>query len=275
MKQFKWILGLALVGLLAVACAGPAPEAPAADAVAEEAAVEEVAEEAMEEEMAEEAMDEEMDEDHADEDHADEAMEEEAMEEESADMAEETAVEEVAEEAAEEAMAKSEVTYVVSTADSAVVWTGAKAVGNSHSGTVDISEGALVVADGALVSGSFVLDMNTISGNPARLVNHLKDDDFFGVATFPTASLDITSAEANGDGTYNVVADLTIKEITNPIEFVATATEDGTSFTAAADIVFDRALYDVQYGSGAFFSGLGDDLINDEVEISVELVASK
>ena len=262
MKKLTLTSLIALLALLAVACAGPPPPEPAAPVV-EEPAVEEAAEEpAMEEEMEEEEMEEEMAEEPAMEEEMEEAAEEPAMEEEM-----------VEEEAAEEAVA-SDVVYVVSGADSTVSWTGAKAVGNSHSGTVDISDGSLVVQDGALVSGSFVMDMTTISSSPGRLVDHLKADDFFGVATFPTASLSIVSVESLGGDQYAVTADLTIKEITNPIEFTATASVDGGTLTATADMVFDRSLFDVQYGSGAFFSGLGDDLINDEVEMSVEISAS-
>ncbi|MFK7804551.1 MAG: YceI family protein [Anaerolineae bacterium] len=180
---------------------------------------------------------------------------------------------------ADEAMAEGSAgTYTVSTADSTVTWTGSKPVGNSHTGVVDMTEGELTLADGALVSGSFMLDMTSIAatdGSPDRLIQHLNSDDFFGTVTFPTASLVINSAESLGDGTYAVLGDLTIKEITNPIEFTATATEADGVVTASADIVFDRALYDVQFGSGSFFSDLGDDLISDEIEITVELVAQK
>ncbi|MEM8859185.1 MAG: YceI family protein [Chloroflexota bacterium] len=189
---------------------------------------------------------------------------------------EEMAMEEEAE------MAESmNVNYAIVTSDSVLNWKGAKAVGDFHTGTIDITEGVLEVVDGALASGSFVMDMTTmvstdLSGGMAdRLVGHLKSDDFFSVDSFPTAELVITSAEPAGDGQYNVIGDLTIKGITNPIEFVATATEGDGQLTAAADLVFDRALYDVQFGSGSFFSDLGDDLINDEIEISVELVAAK
>ncbi|MFK7805707.1 MAG: YceI family protein, partial [Anaerolineae bacterium] len=189
-------------------------------------------------------------------------------------MAEEVAAEEVME---EESMAEGVAgTYTVSTADSTVTWTGSKPVGNSHTGVVDITEGELTLADGALVSGSFMLDMTSIAatdGSPDRLIQHLNSDDFFGTATFPTASLVINSAESLGDGSYAVLGDLTIKEITNPIEFTATAAEEDGVVTASADIVFDRALYDVQFGSGSFFSDLGDDLISDEIEITVALVA--
>jgi hypothetical protein len=41
-----------------------------------------------------------------------------------------------------------------------------------------------------------------------------------------------------------------------------------------AEIVVDRAVFDVRYGSGSFFDNLGDDLISDEMEITVNLVAA-
>ena len=141
-----------------------------------------------------------------------------------------------------------------------------------------MAEGSLTLSGGELVAGSFVLDMTSIAstdGAPGRLVEHLNSDDFFGTATFPTASLVIVSAESLGDGNYAVVGDLTIKGITNPIEFTASASESDGVVNATADIVFDRSLYDVQFGSGTFFSDLGDDLISDEIEIAVELVAQK
>lgn len=184
----------------------------------------------------------------------------------------------VAVKADSEAASGADGSYAVSAADSTVSWTGSKPVGASHTGVIDIAEGELTLADGALVSGSFMLDMPSIAvtdGSPDRLIQHLNSDDFFGTATFPTASLVINSAESLGAGQYAITGDLTIKEITNPIEFTATATEADGVVNATADIVFDRALFDVQFGSGSFFSDLGDDLIKDEVEITVELVAQK
>ncbi|MFK7802745.1 MAG: YceI family protein [Anaerolineae bacterium] len=267
---------LALFALMLFACSPTtetvetSAEVEPVAAVVEEEAV--MAEEEMGEmeEMAEEShdndSDESMEEAHSDAEMADEEMEEKA------DSDEAMAEDEMAEGESMEAV------YVINSADSEVLWKGAKAVGDFHTGTIDVADGSLTVTDGSLVSGSFVLDMTSIVSNDganARLVSHLKDADFFGVDVHPTAMLIITSAELIEGDQYNVQADLTIKDITNPIEFVATATEADGQLTAVADIVFDRAQFDVQYGSGTFFSGLGNDLINDEVEITVSLVAAK
>ena len=271
MKQKTIILAmLMLLGTLLFACT-PQVETVTEPANAVETSSEVAAEESMDDsDMAEE-------ETAVEETHSDDDMD--MAEEESMDDGEMAMEDEDMSEEGEMAMEEGgEVVYTVATADSVLSWKGAKAVGDSHTGVIDIAEGALVLADGSLASGSFVIDMTTIAstdGANARLAQHLKDDDFFGVATFPTASLVINSAEKLGDGTYAVSGDLTIKEITNPIEFTAAASEADGVVTATADIVFDRAQYDVQYGSGSFFSDLGNDLINDEIEITVELVATK
>jgi len=177
---------------------------------------------------------------------------------------------------ADEEAADEEAVYTIDAAASTVDWFGAKAVGSSHTGTVDIADGEMTVASDQLVAGSFTIDMTTIhTDDSARLLGHLKSDDFFGIETYPTASLVLKSAEpTDTEGQYEVVADLTIKENTNEITFMAdVAVEDG-SITANADIVFDRSLFDVRFGSGSFFDDLGDDLINDEVEMTVAIVAN-
>jgi len=75
---------------------------------------------------------------------------------------------------------------------------------------------------------------------------------------------------------FQVTADLTIKGITEPVVFTAIPTassEEGV--TLVADIAFDRALYDVQFGSESFFDNLGDQIIKDEIVMQVSLVAKR
>ena len=195
----------------------------------------------------------------------------------------EEASEEAGEEAAEESASEDgeAATYTVDTDASTLEWYGEKPVGPSESGTVQIAEGALRFNGSELVDGSFTIDMTTIaptsqSGNMLEmLTGHLMSDEFFGVETYPAATLVIKSAEPTDvEGQYMVTADLTIKETTDEIEFVTDVVVGDGTLEAAADIMVDRSIYDVQYGSGSFFSDLGDDLISDEMEMTVNLVAS-
>ena len=65
-----------------------------------------------------------------------------------------------------------------------------------------------------------------------RLEGHLKSDDFFGVEKFPIAKLVVTGSTPFDKGTGVVSGTLTIKGVTNPIEFKAAMQkkDDGIGF---------------------------------------------
>ena len=191
----------------------------------------------------------------------------------------ETSVPQVDESSSDVAVAGS-TSYTINTAASTVGWLGSKAVGGSHYGSIDILEGSFVVDNGTLLSGSAVMDMtsmvneNLTGDDAARLMTHIKDGDFFDVQNYPTSRIDILSAAPLGNGAYTVNGNLTIKDISNPIAFLAQVVEGNNNITLNADIVFDRTLYDITYNSGSLFSDLGDKAINDEVEMTVAVLAS-
>ncbi len=161
----------------------------------------------------------------------------------------------------------------VNTATSVVNWQGYKVTG-SHTGTVTVKSGSLDFVADKLTGGSFVLDMNSINctdltgKGKSGLEGHLKADDFFGTAKFPTADLKIKKVASKGKpGEYKLTADLTIKGITKEVKFDATAANG----MAKAAIKIDRTDFDIKYGSGSFFDSLGDKTIYDEFDINVVL----
>ena len=83
------------------------------------------------------------------------------------------------------------------------------------------------------------------------------------------------TSPAAGQPNYNVEGNLTIKDKTNPVTFPATINVAGDAVTAQADVVVDRAKYDVRYGSTSFFDNLGDKAIVDEFTVSFDLTAQK
>ncbi len=158
--------------------------------------------------------------------------------------------------------------------ESVITWKGYKVLG-SHEGTLKLKDGNLEMKDGMLIGGTFTIDMTSMActdlegENAQNLVGHLSSPDFFSTESFPTASLNITKVVSRGaPGDYKILADLTIKETTQPIKFNAQVTED----SATADIEIDRTQFDVRYGSGSFFDGLGDKTIYDEFELNVNVV---
>ena len=169
----------------------------------------------------------------------------------------------------------------VNTTNSTVKWTGSK-VASAHEGTINVQSGVLDFDHGLLVGGNFVIDMNSIKNTDieseeysAKLEGHLKNEDFFNVAEFPTAVLTITNAKKKDGDDYYILADLTIKGKTHPITFSAVVTSKELSFSAIANIKIDRTKWDVTYNSGNFFEDLGDYLIKDEIEFDVFLLSVK
>lgn len=174
-------------------------------------------------------------------------------------------------------------TYSV-TANSVVEWVGSKPTGK-HNGTVTVTEGGVNVANGAITSGEFVLDMNTItvldlaSGDgKENLEGHLKGtekeedaDHFFNVKKFPNAVFIFKSF----DGT-NITGDLSIKGITKTITFPATVnvTDSEVSITSET-FKINRVDFGVNYGSKSVFDNLKDKFINDEIELVVKVKTTK
>lgn len=165
----------------------------------------------------------------------------------------------------------------VNPAASSISWTAKKVTGQ-HTGSIMIKEGSLQVKKGALIGGHVTIDMTSIknadmSGQYAgKLEDHLKADEFFSVAKFPVANLIILESKAKGDNQYHVKANITIKGITQPIEFDTTFKPEGNKYKADANITIDRTLFDVRYGSGKFYENLGDKTIYDNFDLVVSLV---
>lgn len=155
--------------------------------------------------------------------------------------------------------------------ESSVVWKGYK-VGGEHTGTINLKRGALVFEGKTLTGGTITIDMTSINTTDltgeykGKLDGHLKSDDFFGVEEFPTATLEITSAKAKGSN-YNVKANITIKGITEAIEFPMTITEN----SATASLKIDRTKHKITYKSPSLLETLKDKAIYDEFDLDVKL----
>ena len=164
---------------------------------------------------------------------------------------------------------------------STVKWIGSK-ITSSHEGDIKISSGKLVLEDGMLVGGEFVIDMTSMvctdlkpNEGGDKLVKHLKADDFFGVENHPTSNLKITNVSHVSDSNYLITADLTIKGITHPVDFNADVKINNEAYLATSTLVFDRTKYGIEYNSGSFFDNLGDYLILDDITLELFLLSVK
>jgi polyisoprenoid-binding protein YceI len=158
-----------------------------------------------------------------------------------------------------------------------IQWVGKKVTGE-HSGTVDFKDlNWKFDANGALVAANFTVDMTSIAVTDlegdmkGKLEGHLSSADFFNVEEHPTASFTTTEVKSLGKGAYEITGDLVIKGISEPITFNAQVDNDGHMKHATANVEVDRAKYDIRYGSGSFFEGLGDKMIYDEFTLRIDI----
>lgn len=162
----------------------------------------------------------------------------------------------------------------INTEKSTISWVGKKITGQ-HSGTISIKSGELLMDDDKLTGGSFVIDMSSLSvedlkagQGKEKLEGHLNSDDFFGINKYPEATLSIINVIGIGKGQYKVQANITIKDKLQEISFDANIGKG----MATAEITIDRTKHDIRYGSGSFFDNLGDNMINDDFVLTVNLV---
>lgn len=171
-------------------------------------------------------------------------------------------------------------TQKVDVSKSTVKWLAKKVTGE-HTGTIGVKEGNLEVTGGKVTGGKVVIDMNSIVDTDltdanwnAKLIGHLKSDDFFGVATFPTAELVLTKVEGSG-ANLTFSGNLTIKGVTNPATFTATSLKDGNNTVYKGVLTVDRAKFNIKFGSKSFFENLGDKVIYDDFTLDFTLVVAE
>ena len=168
--------------------------------------------------------------------------------------------------------------YVMDNDNSSIKWTGRELSTKSHYGSLQMKNGSLTVNTDGTVNGIIKIDMTTIDcedlqgRSKASLERHLRSDDFFSVESHPIATL--TFKSQGGIGAGNKLAfngDLEIKGISHPISFESEVKNVDPKVSALVNMTFDRSKYNVRFRSGTFFQNLGDKLIYDDIEISVDI----
>ncbi len=172
----------------------------------------------------------------------------------------------------------------VDVSKSHVEWAGRNLL-NKHYGRIGLKSGKLRFDRGHLVGGEFTLNMRAITcqdlaGDPSHdvLVAHLASHDFFDAELYPEARFVITATKRVANATPGapnlaVSGELTLKDVSRALEFVASAglTAEGKAAAQAA-FAIDRTQWNVLYGSGKYFRNLAGHLVNDPIEIQIRIV---
>ena len=152
--------------------------------------------------------------------------------------------------------------------------------GNGHQGYIKPLTGTLAFdANGSIAGGYFELDMNTITSTDRKdtssdngLVSHLKDPDFFDVKKYPKGTFQLTKAiKVSGDSSYYITGQLTLRSITQEINFPATIVRNGEDIVATASLTIDRTKWGITYQSGSVLGLVKDELLEDRVPVSLAL----
>ena len=165
-------------------------------------------------------------------------------------------------------------------------WEG-KAVTHGHSGTMQFSEGELLVKGNAVVGGTVIVNMKTMvatdikdAESQGKFVGHMSGDDFFGCEKFPTSTFKIVSvtpikgAVKEADNA-TIAGDMTIKGVTQRISFPAkVGVKDGVA-AASGKVTIDRTKFGLKYGSKTFFDSIGDKAIYDNFDLSFNVIAKQ
>lgn len=173
-------------------------------------------------------------------------------------------------------------TYRINAAQSKIHWKAKKTTGE-HEGDAVVKFGTLYMNGETPLNGEFVVDMTTLTvtdikdaENNKKLLTHLKSDDFFSVAKYPTSVITITKFTKGPGTVYTATADLTIKDKKNPITFPVKITRNAKgSIEATADITIDRTKWGVVYNSKTILGISADKFIYDDVNYTVNLLLEK
>lgn len=154
-------------------------------------------------------------------------------------------------------------------AKSEVKWEGSKKIGDKHVGDVKFKSIDLKMEkENVLKDSTFVVDMTSINVADLqgewkqKLEGHLKNEDFFNVAKYPTAKFVVVSVDGN-----KITGNLTLKDKTNPITFEVK--KDKKFMSGKLEI--DRTKWGVVYNSNNYFKDLGDKIINDLIVLNISI----
>jgi polyisoprenoid-binding protein YceI len=143
-------------------------------------------------------------------------------------------------------------------------------------GTFKKFEGTIEEAGNELkLSGT--VDVSSVDTGNEQRDGHLQSPDFFDVAQFPQITFTSTGNEA-ADGKVKLTGEITVKDVTKPIELVGTAAENGQDPWGNERVGFevegkiDRREFGLNFNQPL---ANGTFLISNEVKIVVSVSAVK
>ncbi|MEO1304944.1 MAG: cytochrome b/b6 domain-containing protein [Pseudomonadota bacterium] len=111
---------------------------------------------------------------------------------------------------------------------------------------------------------------SSATANQTLYTNSLPSPEWFNVANFPTATVEIVDIQATGSGTYASTAQLTLKGLMVEAEFPFELSIDGDMATMTGQAVFQRTPLDLGQASDP-----GADWVSEDVTVDVSVEATR
>lgn len=165
-------------------------------------------------------------------------------------------------------------TLIIAAPQSKVIAIGTKVTGR-HEIAFPIKEGQITVGEGCLTGGRIVLDLTKLEvldlqGElKTKLEGHLRSEDFFLTEQYPEGIFEITGCEKAAGDTVLLSGNLTLRGQTKNIRFPAVLHLHDNDLHATASFNINRQEWGIAY------KGKADDLIRDEVNISLDITAQQ
>jgi polyisoprenoid-binding protein YceI len=161
--------------------------------------------------------------------------------------------------------------YLITSQNSKIDFVASKVTG-SHNGSFKDFSGEINYAGQPEKSRVLItINMESVSTDTDGLTTHLKTPDFFDVAKFPKATFESTEIKPGGDkgATHTVTGNFQLHGVTKSITFPATIGVAPDAITVESTFSINRKDFGINY------AGAADNLIRDEVVISLHIKATK
>ena len=169
--------------------------------------------------------------------------------------------------------------WTVDKAHSNVKFTVTHLVVSEVEGSFKLFDGMMENTKGDLSDAkvSFTVDVNSIDTDNEKRDGHLKGDDFFSAEKYPQMKFTSTSMKAVGENKYKLAGDLTIRDVTKPVEFDVTyggsvAAMGTTKIGFKAQTTINRFDYNLKWDKATEGGGL---VVSKEVNILVNVELNK
>ena len=161
--------------------------------------------------------------------------------------------------------------YAVNPQNSKIEFVASKVTGSHHGEFQEFSGGIDYAGQPEKSRVNVTITMASVKTDTDQLTQHLKTPDFFDVGKFPQAIFTSTEIKPGGDksASHTITGNFQLHGITKSISFPATISVTPEAINVESTFSINRKDFGINY------AGAADNLIRDEVVMSLHIKAGK